>query len=191
MVDQKEQIENYVQANLQEELAQEQKRADAIAKLVIDFAQNGQGEELANVHTSQAFQEVYDYRGSEKVRWRLDRKKEQIAAGYDAGSQLFQKVYYAKDLLLDDERQLRSAFTSAESGYNFQRHAGAGTLFLAYFPLTYKLAARVKPASLILWTGAYYFGLYKQGLLPATSWAMQQSLNRSARPFAAKYNIAC
>ena len=62
---------------------------------------------------------MYDYRGSEKVRWRLDRKKEQIAAGYDAGSQLFQKVYYAKDLLLDDERQLRSAFTSAESGYNF------------------------------------------------------------------------
>lgn len=34
------QIDSYVKANLQEELAQEKKRADTIAKLVIDFAQN-------------------------------------------------------------------------------------------------------------------------------------------------------
>ena len=111
------QIDSYVKANLQEELAQEKKRADTIAKLVIDFAQNEKGEELANVQNSQGFQEVYDYRGGEKVRWRLDRKKEQVAADYST-SQLFQKVYYAKDLLLDDERQLRSAFHAAEKGYH-------------------------------------------------------------------------
>jgi hypothetical protein len=38
---------------------------------------------------------------------RLERKKEQVAHNYDAKSQLFQKVYYAKDLVLDDERALR------------------------------------------------------------------------------------
>jgi hypothetical protein len=80
---------------------------------------------------------VYDYRGSEKVRWRLDRKKEQAAASYSASTQLFQKVYYAKDLLLDDERQLRSAFTVAEKNYNIMRHVSAAALFLGYFPLTY------------------------------------------------------
>ena len=58
---------------------------------------------------------MYDFFGSEKVRFRLDRKRDQVHANYDARSQLFQKLYYAKDLLLDDERQLRSAYFSAES----------------------------------------------------------------------------
>ena len=70
-----------------------------------------------------------------------------------------------------------------------QTHIGTAALFLGYFPLTYKLAARVKPATLILWTGAYYYGLYKQGLQPLTTWSLQQSLNSAARPFAAKYGI--
>ena len=54
----------------------ETERADAIADLVCDFAMNDKGEELANVHTTQAFQEIYDYKGDEKKRWRLERKKE-------------------------------------------------------------------------------------------------------------------
>ena len=86
MADQKEQIEKYEQANLQEELANEKKRAKTLAKLVVDFAQNERGEELANVQNSQGFQEVYDYRGSEKVRWRLDRKKEQVSNNFNAST---------------------------------------------------------------------------------------------------------
>ena len=86
MADKKEQIEKYEQANLQEELANEKKRANTLAKLVVDFAQNERGEELANVQNSQGFQEVYDYRGSEKVRWRLDRKKEQVSNNFNAST---------------------------------------------------------------------------------------------------------
>ena len=86
MADQKEQIEKYEQANLQEELANKKKRANTLAKLVVDFAQNERGEELANVQNSQGFQEVYDYRGSEKVRWRLDRKKEQVSNNFNAST---------------------------------------------------------------------------------------------------------
>ena len=41
----------------------ELERADAIAKLVVDFTTDDQGRDLANVHTSQAFQEIYDYKG--------------------------------------------------------------------------------------------------------------------------------
>ncbi len=52
------------------------KRADALAKLVVDFSQNEKGQELANVHTSEGFQSVWDFKGAEKVRFRLDRKKE-------------------------------------------------------------------------------------------------------------------
>ena len=62
------------------------KRADDVAKLVMGFSHNAAGQELANVQTSQGFQDVYDYFGSEKVRFRLDRKKDQVSANYDAGT---------------------------------------------------------------------------------------------------------
>ena len=124
MAEQQAQIESYVQANLQKELAQEKERADRIAQLVVDFSQNAKGEELANVQNSQAFQEVWDFKGSEKVRWRLDRKREQVAHNYDAATHLFQKIYYAKDLTLSDERELRAAYFSAENSYNMMKTAG-------------------------------------------------------------------
>ena len=112
-----------------------------------------------------------------------------MAANYDARTQLFQKVYYAKDLLLEDERQLRAAYFGAERNYTYMRQAGQLGLFLAYFPLTYRLAAVVRPATLLLWTGAYYYGAYKNGLEPATLWQFQSSLNSAARPFASRYNL--
>lgn len=113
-----------MKANLQKELAQEKARADRIAQLVVDFSQNEKGEELANVQNSQAFQEVWDFKGSEKVRWRLDRKREQVAHNYNAATHLFQKIYYAKDLTLNDERELRAAYFNAESAYNMMNMGG-------------------------------------------------------------------
>ena len=101
-------------------MAEEERRADEVAKLVVEFTTNEDGQELANVQTSQAFQDIYDYKGGEKKRWRLDRKKEQVARGYDARTHLFQKVYYAQNLLLEDERALRSDFTAAKSAYDTQ-----------------------------------------------------------------------
>ena len=178
-----------MKANLQGELSKEMDRAERIANLVLDFGYNERGEQLANVQNCEGFQEVHDFRGSEKVRWRLDRKKEQVAHNYDAATQLFQKVYYAKDLLLDDERELRAAYCNAERNYLMQRQVGQAALFVGFFPLTYRLAAVVRPATLLLWTGAYYFGAYKRGLEPLSLWAFQSSLNSSAKPFAAKYGV--
>lgn len=75
-------------------------------------------------------------------------------------TQLFQKVYYAKGLLLDDERQLRAAFNSAKDTYETSLTAAQAGMFLAFWPLTYRLALRVRPATLCLWGAGYYFGLY-------------------------------
>ena len=171
--EQQKKIEEYAKANFGEELQSELKRADKVADLVLAFETNKTGEQLANVHTSQGFQSVWDYKGNEKVRFRLDRKKEQVAHNYDAKTHLFQRVYYAKDLLLDDERELRSAYFSAETAYSTMKMVGTATLFLAYFPLTYRLAATVRPVTLALWTGAYYYGGYKNGLEPLTLWRFQ------------------
>ena len=93
------------------------KRADDIAKLVVEFATDEQGRELANVHTSEAFQEIYDFKGGEKRRWRLERKKELVCRNLDPRTHLFQKVYYSRNLLLEDERQLRMSFESAKKSY--------------------------------------------------------------------------
>ena len=71
---------------------------------------NDQGKVLAHVHESEAFQEVYDYHGTELKRHHLDRKREQISNRYSARTHLFQKVYYANGLILDDETVLREAF---------------------------------------------------------------------------------
>ena len=141
------------------------------------------------MHASEGFQSVYDYRGGEKLRFRLDRKREQAAANFDPVKQLFQRVYYSKDLLLDDERELRAAYFQAEQAYNVTRQAGMAALFLGFWPLTYRLAATVRPATLLLWTGAYYYGAYKQGLEPLTLWRFQSSLNSAAAPFAGKYDV--
>lgn len=64
---------------------------------------NEKGELMANVHENPAFREVWDYHGTEKMRFRLERKKDAVFSRYSAKTQLFQKVYYAKGLLLADE----------------------------------------------------------------------------------------
>ena len=119
----------------------------------------------------------------------MDRKKEQVAHNYNAATHLFQKVYYAEDLTLSDERELRSAYFNAEQSYNMMRTVGTASLFLAYFPLTYRLALRVRPVSVLLWTGAYYYAGYRQGLEPFALSQFQSSLNRSAGPYAQKYGV--
>jgi hypothetical protein len=55
------------------------KSAQRIAKMYLKHMTNDKGEVLANVHENVAFQEVYDYHGTEKMRHRLDRKMDQVA----------------------------------------------------------------------------------------------------------------
>ena len=97
---------------------EETEHAEKIAALILDYSSNDKGDTLANVHSCEGFQEVYDFKGSNLQRGRLDRKKELIAHNFSAGSHLFQKVYYAKDLLLDDERKLRATFNQARDSYD-------------------------------------------------------------------------
>ena len=102
---------------------------------------------------------------------------------------MFQKVYYANDLLLSDERELRNAFVSAKQSYDTQMKVTQAGLFLAFWPATWKLALHVRPASVALWAGAYYFGLYKGLAQPFAVQQFQSSLNKSALGFAPKYGI--
>ena len=92
---QKARFAEYTEKVINPQIVAEEQRADEVAKLVVEFNTDEEGRELANVQTSQAFQDIHDYRGGEKKRWRLDRKKEQVCRGYDARTHLFQKVYYS------------------------------------------------------------------------------------------------
>jgi hypothetical protein len=48
--------------------------------------------------------------------------------------------------------------------------AGQAALFFSFFPLTYKLAIKVRPVTLAMWTAGYYFGVYKSGFEPLVHW---------------------
>lgn len=61
-------------------------RAARIAELWAEHTTNEKGELLANVQESPAFQEVYDFKGADKKRWRLDRKKDWAYQQYDSVS---------------------------------------------------------------------------------------------------------
>ena len=52
MTQDQERIEKFVKANMQEQVDSEMKRANDLAKLVMDFNNDQNGKELANVQTS-------------------------------------------------------------------------------------------------------------------------------------------
>jgi len=170
-------------------LEKEYKRVERIADLFVEHQTNEKGEALAHIQANQAFQEIYDFRGADKRRWRLDRKKEWVQSQYDSASQLFQKVYYAKDLTHEDEITLRKSFNSNNAQHEYFNQVATAGLFLAFWPVTYRLARQVRPGTVAVFAGAYYFGLYKQVVLPTGVQRFQSSLNASAVPLAAKYGI--
>ena len=92
-------------------------------------------------------------------------------------------------MLLEDERALRTSFTAAKSAYDTQNKIVQATLFLAFWPATWKLAAHVRPSTVALFAGAYYFGLYKSVVQPLAVQQFQSTINRSALRFAPKYGI--
>ena len=65
-----------------------------------------------------------------------------------------------------------------------------GAMFVAFWPITWKLAYHVRPSSVLLFAGAYYLGLYKGLAQPFAAQQFQSSLNRAAVGFAPKYGIS-
>ena len=149
---------------------------------------NEEGEFLANVHESLGFQEVYDYKGVEKMRNRLHRKKEQVYNQYSAAHQTFQKVYYHRDLLLEDETKLREEFVRQSASHDWSVNAMRGTFGLAYWPAVYRLSRSVQPATVGLFTLAYAYGYFSY-VEPIATRNLQSGLNAFAKPFAQKYKI--
>ena len=89
-------------------------------------------------------------------------------------------MYYANGLTHEDENKLRTAFWEQNSAQETSLNVARGAMFLAYLPLTYRLSAMVRPASLLVWTGAYYFGAYQGFVQPFLVSRMQSSLNFAA-----------
>ena len=149
---------------------------------------NDKGEVLANVHENVAFQEVYDFHGTEKMRHRLDRKKDQIANQYNSRSHLFQKVYYSRGLLLEDEKQLRAAFNDYNSQHDAMDKYTKIALFAGFFPACFQLSRQMRPTT-IGFFAVGYVAFWKYGVQPFFLQRFQNSINSAAAPFAEKYGI--
>ena len=160
-----------------------------MARIYVDHVTNDKGEVLARVWENPGFHEIYDFKGQESKRRRLLRKQEQIFNHLDATKQLFQKVYYNPSLTQPDEVALREAFTKYNGHHDTTDSVIKLSCFVAYWPITYLLARRVRPFTVLAFTGVYYFGVYQRGLLELNRQSLQASLNRAASPLAQKYGI--
>lgn len=152
-------------ARIAMELKKEDEHAKAVAQAYVKHFYNEQGEQLAKVEDSEAFQEVYDYHGDQKRRHKLARKMEQIHNTYDARTHLFQKVYYSKGLTLADERMMRDAYEQSRSAYERNLMINNAVVFGAYLPATYWMSRQVRPITVGLWTVAWWYG-YKSFTVP-------------------------
>ena len=84
---------------------------------------------------------------------------------------------------------LREAFTKYNGHHDTTTNVIRGSLFLAYWPITYGLARYVKPTGVLAFTVFYYLGVYKFGLQRLNNASFQANLNRAAEPFAEKYGV--
>jgi hypothetical protein len=141
------------------------------------------------VHENEAFQDIYDYKGGQFDKHRLDRKKEEVSNNYNPRTHLFQKIYYHRSLTLDDETKLRTAFYSANSSHETIEKLSKVALFVGFWPAAWQIARQTRPVGVAIFAGAYYFGLYKQVVQPFNLQNLQNSLNSSAKPFAQKYGV--
>ena len=107
----------------------------------------------------------------------------------NAETKLFQKTYYNPALLAEDEVTLRETFIRLnETNDTTLKYAQIG-FFAAYWPLTYVLSRQFRPASVLAWTGLYYFGIYRYGAVNWINCNLQTSHNKAAEPLAVKYGI--
>lgn len=171
------------------EARKEEAQVKEVAKAYVKHFYNEKGEQLARVEDSEAFQEVYDFHGDQKRRHKLGRKMEQVHNTYDARTQLFQKVYYAKGLTLEDERSLRTAYEQAKQSYEMSLLANNVAVFGAFLGSTFWVSRRVQPVTVGLWTIGWFYG-YKQLTIPFHTSRFQNSLNYAAQPLAAKYGVS-
>ena len=127
---------------------------------MVDHTTNTKGELLARVWETSAFKEVYDYTGLHYQKGELKRVCEKASNRYDSEKQFFQRLYYHPDLTASDEEFMRTQFVANSQIHDRVQSAISGGMFVAYFPLTMRLAMKYRPVTLVAWTGFYYFGLH-------------------------------
>jgi hypothetical protein len=101
---------------------------------------------------------------------------------------LFQKVYYAKGLLLEDERKLRESYELCRKSYEWNVTANNVVVWGAYVPFTLYVSRQVRPFTVALWTVAWWT-MWKSVTLPMQRDLFQKRLNSAAKPLAAKYGL--
>ena len=57
--------------------------------MLVEHLTNEKGQLLAKVHETLGFQEVYDYKGGQRRRFRLERKAEQVHNQLNSTTHLF------------------------------------------------------------------------------------------------------
>jgi hypothetical protein len=168
----------------QAELLKARVYAKAFAKQNTD----SDGNILAKVWEAPEFKETFDYNMSYEKKKMLKYRLETIWRNSRMAKQLFQKVYYYPNLILDDEIELRKRFISESGTHDLRGSAINWTLAATYFPVMWLASSRVRGWGCVLGVSATWYLLYKQ-IHNVNDGILQSNLNSFASPLVEKYHI--
>lgn len=131
-------------------------RAKSFANDLVSHLYTEDGTMLAHVEECEGFREVWDYHGGHTQRQRLERRREEVAARYDIQKQLFQKVYYARNLTAEDEMKLRTIWSASNASHDNSSWLLKSFFAAAYVPAIWRVTRQVSPANALAFTGVYY-----------------------------------
>mmetsp|Transcript_5826 Transcript_5826/g.6566 ORF Transcript_5826/g.6566 Transcript_5826/m.6566 type:complete len:179 (-) Transcript_5826:51-587(-) len=163
-------------------------KAKILAKEFARHNTDERGNTYAKLWESPEFRESFDYKmGYEKknmLKYRLDT----IFRHTKMSKQLFQKVYYYPNLLLEDEGTLRKQFVTENGSHDLRGTAVNWLLGVSFFPALWVASTRFRGWPCIFGVSISWYLLHKQ-IHEINTNMMQGNLNSFAAPLVEKYKI--
>lgn len=166
----------------------EMHKARIYAKAFAKQNTDSQGNILAKIWESPEFKESFDYNMSYEKKKMLKYRLETIWRNTRMAKQLFQKVYYYPNLILDDEIELRKRFITESGSHDLRSSAVNWTLASTFFPAMWVASSRIRGWGCVLTVSFSWYLLHKQ-IHKFNDGILQNNLNSFARPLIEKYHI--
>ncbi|CAI2382294.1 unnamed protein product [Moneuplotes crassus] len=162
--------------------------AKLLAREYAKHNSDDQGNLYAKIWEVPEFREAFDYNMGYEKKNMLKYRAEAVFRHTRLSKQLFQKVYYNPNLLLDDETNMRKHYVT-ESGSHDLRSTFINWLVVGtYFPALYAASTRFRGWGCFFAVTAGWYFLYTQGHQLNNN-ILQKNLNSFASPLVEKYGI--
>ena len=146
------------------------------------------GSFYAKLWETPEFKEAFDYGMGYEKKNMLKYRIETIFRHTRMAKQLFQKVYYYPNLLLEDEAELRKRFITESGSHDLRGTMINWFIVGSYLPALWAASTRFRGWGCVFAVSLSWYVLWKQGHNFNTN-MMQNNLNSFASPLIEKYKI--